>query len=236
VAKRKKKTRRPARRRSGGSSRGPRRSFASLLAALARAYGRRRQRGGSPLDLFMLAVLAAGRGERQAARHIGRFKERFVDWNEVRVARPRDLAAAAPDAPEDRRRKMQSLLQSLYEGLGGLDLAPLAAKKPSEARSWLAKLGILSREEVEAVLMIALGVPVLPASEDLARVLRRLGLVPRKATRARAHRAVLKGLPPESYRELYSLVGEHAGSLCHAQTPECSRCKLRSICKSKGKW
>jgi endonuclease III len=181
-------------------------------------------------------VLAEGRGERIAARLINKLRAEFVDWNEVRVARPRDLAAAAPEAPEDRVKKMQALLQALYENLGGLDPAPLFEKKPTEARAWLTNLGGLGREEVDAVLMIALGLPVMPGSEHLARIMRRMGVVPRKSTRARAQRTALKGISPEDYREFYSLVGEHAAAVCHAQVPECARCKLKRSCKSKGRW
>jgi endonuclease III len=181
-------------------------------------------------------MLAEGRGERAAARHMSRYRNFFTDWNEVRVARPRDLAAASPDAPEDRVKRMQGLLQAIYENLGSLEPDPLLEKKPSEARAWLTRMGGLSREEVDAVLMLALKAPVLPASEDVARAVRRLGLVPRKSTKSRAQKSVMRGLDPEDYREFYSLVNEHAASVCHAQVPECGRCKLKRICKSKGRW
>ncbi len=230
--------RRPARkRRAPARPQGRSRPFAALLAALTRAYGRRRRPGSEgPLDRIMLAVLAGDRGERGAARLTARFKAHFVDWNEARVARPRDLTAAAADAPEDRVRRAQALLQALYENLGGLSLQPLLEMKPAEARRWLTNLGGLSREEVDAVMMIALDLAVLPAGESLARVLRRLGLVPRKATKARAQRAAARGLEAADYREFYSLVGEHAAGVCHPAVPECSRCKLRRNCKSKGRW
>jgi endonuclease III len=227
-------SRKPGRpRASGGSNR----AFRLLMGALCRAYGRRRRLASeSALDRVALAVLAEGRGERAAARYVAKFRSAFVDWNELRVARPRDMAAAAPDAPEERVKKLQHVLQALYEGLGGLILTPLLEKKPTEARAWLTRMGGLAREEVDAVQMIALGTPLIPASDELARVLRRLGVVPRRATRARAQRTALKGLAPEEYREFYSLVGEHAATVCHAEMPECARCKLKRYCKSKGRW
>ncbi len=185
---------------------------------------------------MVLAVLSEGLGERITSRFIGKLKSSFVDWNEIRVARPRDLAAAAPEAPEDRVRRMQSLLQALYESLGGLETGLLLEMKPAEARAWLTKLGGLSHDEVDAVMMVALGLPVMPASEDLARVLRRMGLVPRKATRGRAQRAALKGVPSERYRDFYGLIVEHAVGVCHQQVPDCARCKLKRSCRSKGRW
>jgi endonuclease III len=237
MAKTRKKAKRPVRARGPRSSRGTSRSFSALFSALTRAYGRRRRPAAEDaLDKAVLAVLTEGLGERAALRLVSRFKGYFVDWNEVRVARPRDIAIAAPDAPEGRVKKMQALLQALYEGLGGLDLGPLLELKPTEARVLLTKLGVLGREEVDAIMMVAMGLPVMPGSEDLARVLRRMGVVPRKATRARAQRAALKGVSPEQYRDFYGLGLEHAASVCHAQVPDCTRCKLKRSCKSKGRW
>jgi endonuclease III len=213
------------------------RPWAAALAALLRAYGApRRADGRKKLDLVMLAVLAEERGERTANRWLEELSRRFVDWNEVRVARLRDLAAAVPEVPAKRLGKLQALLQGMYELIGGLDVNPLLAMKPSEARAWLVRLEALDREEVEAVLMIALGVPTLPAGEGLARVARRFGLVPRKATRVQSQRLAAKGLAPESYREFYSLVGEHGASRCREAKPDCGRCQVRPLCRSRGRW
>jgi endonuclease III len=227
----KRKARRPS------SSGGSRRPFEAVFSALTRAYGhRRRSSREEALDAIVLAVLSEALGERLASRFIGKLKSSFVDWNEIRVARPRDLAAASPEAADDRAKRMQSLLQTLYENLGGLDTRLLFEMKSTEARTWLTKLGGLSREEVDAVMMVALKLPVIPGSEGLARVSRRMGLVPRRATRARAQRAALKGVAPESYRDFYGLIIEHAVRVCHEQVPDCARCKLKRRCKSKGKW
>ena len=213
------------------------RPWAAALAVLAAAYGRpRRNARGKPLDLFLLALLAEGHGERAALGWIEKLARRFVDWNEVRVAKPRELRATAPGAPADKLKSIQALLQALYEAMGGLDPAPLAAMKPPEVRARLAQMEILSREEIEAVLMIALGVPTLPGGEGLVRVVRRLGLAPRTATRTQAHKLALKGLAPAAYRDFYDLAGEHAATRCHANKPDCKHCRTRRLCKSKGKW
>jgi endonuclease III len=212
------------------------RPFAAALAALARVYGRRRPSGDDQLDRIVLAVLAEEQGERAAARLMGRYQDAFVDWNEVRVARPLDLAAIAPDAPAARVKRMRNLLQALYEDLGGLSLMPLAGRRPAELRAWLGRLEGVSREEIDAILMAAFDVPVMPASESLAQVLRRLGLVSRRATRAAAQRAALRGLDPASYRTFYGLAVEHAATICHAELPLCARCRLRRLCRSRGAW
>lgn len=213
------------------------RPWAAALTVLLRAYGApRRVDGRKKLDLVMLAVLAEERGERTANRWLEEIYRRFVDWNEVRVARLRDLAAAVPEVPAKRLGKLQALLQGMYELIGGLDVNPLLAMKPSEARAWLEHLQVLDREETEALLLVALGVPTLPAGDALVRVCRRMGLAPRKATRARIHKLALKGLAPGSYRDFHDLVGEHAAARCRAEKPDCRRCAVRYMCRSKGKW
>jgi len=211
--------------------------WASALAGLLRAYGApRRSESRDKLDLVMMAVLAAERGERTANRWLEDLSRRFVDWNEVRVARIRDLTAAVPDVPGERLARLQALLQGMYEVVGGLDVAALVAMKPPEARAWLGKLDVLERDETEAVLLIALGVPTLPAGEGLARVTRRFGLAPRRATRAQAHKLAAKRLAEGDYREFYNLASEHGAARCRETKPDCDHCRTRALCKSKGKW
>ena len=67
-------------------------------------------------------------------------------------------------------------------------------------------------------------------------MVRRLGLVPRKATRAQAHRSAADGLSADDYRLFYSLVSEHAATRCREAKPDCPKCKVRPACKSRGKW
>lgn len=212
-------------------------SWRELLEALSRAYGP--PKGGGDFrttELAVLALLTSGRGERAAARLVGRLRQRFVDWNEVRVARSIDLAAALPEAGVGQLGKIQKLLQAAYETGAAADLSILGNMKPSEARAWLDGVRLLEREEIDALLLFTQGLAVVPAGEPLARVSRRLGLTPRSATRARIQRAAMKGLAPERYRELYGLVHEHAGSRCREAGPDCAACRLRSRCRSRGAW
>ncbi|HOX05059.1 MAG TPA: hypothetical protein PK280_01555 [Planctomycetota bacterium] len=212
-------------------------TWAAGLAGLARACGAgRRPDRRDRLDMVILAVLASGRGERTANRWLDALSRRFVDWNEVRVARTRDLTCAVSDVPAENLVKLQTFLQGMYEQVGGLDVTALVSMKPSEARSWLGRIEGLEREAVEAVLLIALGAPTLPAGEGLARVSRRLGLVPRKASRAEAHKLAAKGLAEDDYRAFYSLASEQAAGPCREDKPDCPRCRARTLCKSKGKW
>ena len=102
------------------------RPWAAALAALLRAYGApRRADGRKKLDLVMLAVLAEERGERTANRWLEELSRRFVDWNDVRVARLRDLAAAVPEVPAKRQGKLRRSLDKMNRRYGD-DLKRLA--------------------------------------------------------------------------------------------------------------
>lgn len=222
---------------SVSAKRGSARPWAAVLKALGNAYGAPR-RGGrrSKVDLAVIALLADGRGERTASRWVAELIDRFVDWNEIRVAKLRDLSGAQPDASEEALRKMLAFLQALYEALGGLDLSKLSAMNAAEVRAWLERLQVLEREDIDAVLMIALGAATLPGGETLARISRRMGLAPRKATRARVHKMALKALAPGAYRDFHDLIGEHAAAHCREEKPDCRRCAVRPLCRSRGKW
>jgi endonuclease III len=212
-------------------------AFATAITELGRCYGvRRRATDEDALDGVVLGLLTMGVGEGPAIKLVKKLHNSFVDWNEIRVASARDMMGMAKGLPEDVARKIKVFLNSLFEESGTMSGESVTLKKPQELRAWLGKIDILDAEDIETIVLFALGGNVMPAGDGLVTVCRRLGLVARKATRVTVRKAVLKGLPPEQYREFAGLLCEHAASVCHPRVPECAQCKIKRICKSKGKW
>ncbi len=212
-------------------------AFATATTELGRCYGvRRRAADEDALDGVVLGLLTMGVGEGPAIKLVKKLHNVFVDWNEIRVASARDLMVTAKGLPEDLARKMQVFLNLLFEDSGTMNGESVKQRKPQDLRAWLGKINVLDAEDIEAVVLFALGGNVMPASDGLVTVCRRLGLVGRKATQANVRKSVLKAVAPEKYREFAGLVCEHAAGVCHARVPECAQCKIKRICKSKGKW
>ena len=87
-----------------------------------------------------------------------------------------------------------------------------------------------------AVLLFALGRPVVPVDTHVHRVARRLGLIEREVDAERAH-ALMTALGGDDARDAYALhVGlvRHGRRVCHARRPECGMCPLAPMCPSAG--
>jgi endonuclease III len=220
--------------------RGPARptgKIGAAFAALVKVYGRTKPPAGeTALDRVALASLVGSLGERAAVRMVKKLRERFVDWNEVRVARSREVEAAVPEVSEAGLRQLQSCLQALYEQLGGLCENPFDGRKQTEIKALLGGMRDLSSEDTEAVLLLGAGTPVLPAGASLVRCLRRLGAVPRNATRNKVQRAAMRAIPVEEYRTFLGLACQHGAGTCREERPDCRRCRMNRTCRSRGRW
>jgi endonuclease-3 len=62
------------------------------------------------------------------------------------------------------------------------------------------------------------------------RVTRRLGLIPEKASREKAHALLEALVPSEIYYPFHLNLIAHGRAVCHARNPEHDRCVLRDAC------
>jgi endonuclease-3 len=72
--------------------------------------------------------------------------------------------------------------------------------------------------------------PAFPVDTHVHRVTRRLGLIPEKTSREKAHELLEKLVPPELYYLFHLNLIEHGRAVCHARKPECDRCVLQDHC------
>jgi endonuclease-3 len=80
------------------------------------------------------------------------------------------------------------------------------------------------------VLLFALGRPAFPVDTHVHRVARRLGLIPERTTREKAHE-LLEGLVPrEIYYSFHLNLIAHGRAVCQARVPQCGVCVLREDC------
>jgi len=99
-----------------------------------------------------------------------------------------------------------------------------------EAREWLLNIPGVGPKTAAIVLLFALGRPAFPVDTHVHRVTRRLGLIPEKTTREKAHVLLEALVPPEIYYSFHLNLIAHGRSVCHARGPECVRCILQDHC------
>ncbi len=161
---------------------------------------------------------------------------KFVNWNEVRVARHGEVERTLRPHLDERRsgeaaRRLVYCLQQIFQTRGSVSLDGFARTSPADARKYLLELDFLSRDEVNLVLLLGLGDAVMPVDSDMLRAGKRLGVISHTATKLQAQRALEQSLAGEDLHACYVALREHARRFCSMDSPECPACPLRKQCR-----
>src|SRR5215475_10368928 len=112
-----------------------------IFTSLKKRYEPAEPEARPVLEQFLYAVCREGATREQADRAFRSLRERFFDWNEVRVSSPREVEEALGDVPdaETRANRLISLLQEVFETTFSFDLEGLHKKGLKQAAKQLAR-------------------------------------------------------------------------------------------------
>lgn len=185
------------------------------------------------LEQFLYAVCREGTTRDQADRAFRTLRERFFDWNEIRVSSVREIEEALSDLPESevRAQRLISLLQEVFETTFSFDLEPLHKKGLKQAAKQLARYQAANDYAVSWVIQQSLAGHAIPLDAETLRALRRLGLIEGETDDLEAIRTSLEHLIPKAKGSLFNeLVSVLASEYCWKEDPSCSSCPLSSEC------
>jgi endonuclease-3 len=185
------------------------------------------------LEHVLYAVCREGTTRAKADRALRCLRDRFFDWNEIRVSSLREIEEALaflPD-PEARAQRLISLLQEVFETTFSFELESLHKKGLKQAAKQLSRYQAASDYIVAWVVQQALGGHAVPLDAPTLRVLRRLGLIDSEHEDPEALRASLEHLIPKVRGPLFGeLISALAEELCVDDEPNCPDCPLISDC------
>lgn len=207
-----------------------------VLNRLEKEYGRP-ERGVQrrPLDQLILGLLSAGTSERKAAQALRRLQTDFVDFNEVRVSRPNDVAEAIQVVadPEGKANRIIRVLQQLFLRYGGVDLDLLLKAPLGEAQASLQQLPGVDARTAATVVLLSLGGQALPADPAVVRLSKRIGLVDRAWSTDQVQEALSALVPSEERYAFYCLMQVHGEKVCLVKTTRCAACVLSRLCAGR---
>lgn len=188
-----------------------------------------------PLNQLILSLLYHLTSVRRATRALNELKNAFVDWNEVRISHPREVAGAmsTADWAEEAGEQIVWLLRELYDVHNRADLDFLSELTVAEARSCLRGLPMVDRTLADEVLLMSLEAPVLPCPDATVRMCFRLGLIENDRNTLKNQRALQKLFDPEHYVPLYLYFCDMAETACMPDVPECEECSMSDGCPSR---
>jgi endonuclease-3 len=127
--------------------------------------------------------------------------------------------------------RLQATLRFIREQRGDYSLEFLGDLTAIEARDWLDQIDGIGKKTASVLLLFCFGAPLLPIDRHVERVMRRVGLLPSKASLEEGHDLVLGLFEPDEMYEAHVNLIQHGRKVCHAQRPAHDICPLRERCR-----
>lgn len=192
----------------------------------------------NPLDQLLYGVLAQGLSSAGATASYRRLREAYPSFSALRDAKPaalRSLMIGIPAAAL-KAATLPEILRQVEDAFGSLTLDPLQRMEVEQALRFLTRLPRVNEEIAVAVLRLT-GTErsVMSVDKDVARPLRRLGLVEKGAPLSALPRQLIERSPvrwrSDQFADLSRGLARVADRWCHPRSPDCSSCPLASLCK-----
>ena len=209
----------------------PERKISPVLKALESYYGRPRRPKRDPLVVLVRGVLSQNTSDVNSGRAYDALIETFGSWEAIAAASTTAIERAirAGGLAAQKSRTIKSVMDRLSER-GAYSLDHLRDRPLDEAERELRTIKGVGVKTARLVLLFGFGKPVFVVDTHVARVARRLGLVPERCTRERAH-LLLDDLVPDAVKySAHMNMIHHGRQLCRPRNPLCDRCPVRRWC------
>lgn len=185
-----------------------------------------------PLEELIITTLAQNSTDRNALKAYRRLRERFPTWEAVLQAPVEEVIEAVRPAGLGNQKgpRIQAILRKLWDERGAFDLSFLGEMSTEEAEAWLTSIKGVGHKTASIVLLFCFNRPTFPVDTHVARVTKRLGIAPSKAS-TRQIRAIWEAIvPAEWYYPLHLNLIRLGREICRARRPLCERCPLKERC------
>lgn len=205
----------------------------TVAALLGREYGiPRREKVHDPLEELIFTLLSQNTNDRNRDRAWEALRAAYPTWNDVVAAGPGRVARAIRPGGLGRTkgRRIISILKGIKGRYGAYDIDFLGRLPRDEARRLLLSFTGVGPKTAACVLLFSCGLPAFPVDTHIHRVATRLGLLPTRTTREKAH-GILEGLvPQDDYYPVHINMIRHGRTVCRAARPRCADCILLRLC------
>lgn len=168
-----------------------------------------------------------------------RLLARWGKWEDVALAPLSDLQdeLATQTYPNVAAERLKASLLALIERRGAVELSHLAHMETGEAMDWLEQLPGIGRKIAAGVMNAStFDRRAIVLDGHHTRILQRMGLVPPRASTARAFDAIMPAMPEDwsgaDYDEHHLLMKKLGQSWCRPSAPQCADCPALSLCET----
>lgn len=185
------------------------------------------------LEQFIYAICREGVEREEADRAYAVLRERFFDWNEIRVSSHHEIEEALSDLPDADQRALRciSFLQEVFETTFSFDLESLKKKGLKQAIKQLSRYQAANDYIVSWITQKSLGGHAIPLDTPTMRVVHRVGLIDSEIENTDTIRSSLEHLIPKARAATFcDHISAIAAENCFEDDPKCSSCELLHDC------
>ncbi len=185
-----------------------------------------------PLDSLVRTVLSQNTNDTNRDRAYENLRRRFRDWKDILGAETKEIAEAIKSAglSNIKAGRIRKILETVETTFGVLSLDKMKEWDNSKARRFLQELPGVGPKTAACVLLFDLHMPAFPVDTHVARVSRRVGWVPNRATPETIQVCLEQIIPPNRYLGAHLNLISHGKNICRARKPECHRCPIADLC------
>lgn len=165
-----------------------------------------------PVTQMLLGILSRDMPESRAREALDRLRSLVVDYNELRVIPPIELAGMIGDGP-DVRRKCEDISRSLNRVFAlahAVSLQHLANMSPQEVRAYLNRIDGLEAYTRARIILLGLRQHAIPLDEAMWAYARQQGIVDAKCSLEEAQGFLERRIAPECALEFFTLLRKQA--------------------------
>jgi len=187
-----------------------------------------------PVEHAIRTVLAEEVTGRDVEAAVERIRDHFIDFNDLRVSRPREIREVLGEAfplASHKARVIPRLLDQVFKRHNSMVWDFLEEMGKIEAREFFEALEEVRPFVAATMARDCAGAHAFPVDRDVARVLGRLGLVDTETDSEADMQAFLeRAVRSNQAWEVHALVKRLAEDVCLVGEPTCSACSLRKAC------
>lgn len=192
-----------------------------------------------PLDEAIYIILSFQTDLARFTSTWSRLRATYPSWEALERAGSREIAETLRDGGlhKQKTRTIRRLLAEVRKVAGGaLSLDLLRSLSDEDAEKLLTHLPGLSWKAARCVLLYSLRRDVLPIDSNTFRILKRTGVLSRRAVyrRRSLHDAVQEAVPAHRRRALHVNLVVHGQRTCLPRQPQCGCCRLVTDCPKIG--
>jgi len=209
---------------------------AKVLGILVREYRRLPPlRDLGLLDRLVLLLLSKDTPPARARAALERLREDFVDWNEVRVSSPLEIQRSLEDFDEEeaaaKAQTVRTLLARVFEKVHCLKLDRLLEEDRAARERFLESLEIVEPWAAHVFLASLDPEEAFLFHPNPARVLQRVGVLPRTSSPTKALEGMRSLVRDEDPLTVQGVLVRHGEEVCGPRVFLCDRCRVLPLCK-----